>query len=110
MNRQQRRQAQKQKYKPVTRPQPYIPMTASDVEKIKQDAIDSAMVLLFGIPVKVLRDYYGWGAKKRLPEFADYLTDVYADFSNGDMTLEDFEQLVWEECGLKFLRDGENNE
>lgn len=64
-----------------------LSMKASDLERIKnearEEAVDTAMVLLLGIPVKVLHDKYGWGTKKRLPEFAEAVLDVYSDFSEG---------------------------
>lgn len=30
-------------------------------EKAKSEAVDTAMVLLFAIPIKVMREYFGWG-------------------------------------------------
>lgn len=58
MNRQQRRMAQK-KGLPVTH-EPVFNMKQSDIKKIKQEAsekaVNTAMILLLGIPVKVLKD------------------------------------------------------
>lgn len=91
------------------RKEPVLSMRASDLERIKsearEEAVDTSMVLLLGIPIKVLRDKYGWGMKKRLPEFAEALFDVYSDFSEGDMTLEEFKELIYEECGIKFQKE-----
>lgn len=97
MNRQQRRKLGIKAHEPV------INMKQSDIKKIKQEAteqaVDAAMVLLLGIPVKVLKEKYGWGMKKRLPEFCEAMIDVYTDFSNGEMTLEQFADLIYQECG-----------
>lgn len=107
MNRQQRRMAQK-KGLPVTH-EPVFNMKQSDIKKIKQEAsekaVNTAMILLLGIPVKVLKEQYGWSMKKRLPEFCEAMIDVYTDFSNGDLTLEQFADLIYQECGVKFVNN-----
>ena len=107
MNRQQRRMAQK-KGLPVAH-EPVFNMKQSDIKKIKQEAsekaVNTAMILLLGIPVKVLKEQYGWGMKKRLPEFCEEMIDVYTDFSNGDLTLEQFADLIYQECGVKFVNN-----
>ena len=107
MNRAERRRLEKQG-KTVWK-EPVLSMRASDLERIKsearEEAVDTAMVLLLGIPIKVLRDKYGWGMKKRLPEFAEAFLEVYSDFSEGDMTLEEFRELIYEECGIKFQKE-----
>ena len=57
MSRQQRRKLGLKGHEPV------INMKQSDIKKIKQEAteqaVDAAMVLLLGIPVKVLKEKYG---------------------------------------------------
>ena len=107
MNRQQRRMAQR-KGLPVTH-EPVFNMKQSDIKKMKQDAteaaVDAAMILLLGIPVKVMKEKYGWGMKKRLPEFCEVMIDVYTDFQNGDMTLKEFADLIYQECGVKFQKN-----
>lgn len=69
------------------------------------NGMDAAMILLLGIPVKVMKEKYGWGMKKRLPEFCEAMIDVYTDFQNGDMTLEEFADLIYQECGVKFQKN-----
>lgn len=53
----------------TARKEPVLSMRASDLERIKsearEEAVDTAMVLLLWISIKVLRDKYGWGMKKR---------------------------------------------
>lgn len=45
---------------------------------------------------------YGWGSKKRLPEFAEYLTDYYEEFNEGVWTVEEYEQMVLDYTGIGF--------
>ena len=102
MNRAERRRKEKEaqgKKKTYT-------LTVEQIEQIKKkatdDALHQAMVLLFGIPVLVLREQYGWGAKKRLPEFGEYLTDYYEEFNEGVWTVEEYEQMVLDYTGIGF--------
>lgn len=110
MNRAQRRAAKKNKQ--YISPEPVYNVKSSDISKIKSkataDAVDAAMVLLLSIPVKVMHDKFGWGMKKRLPELAEALIDEYQSFSDGDMTLEEYQDLVYEYCGVKFKRNMED--
>ena len=84
-----------------------------DVKRAKAEAVDTAIILLMSLPVKVLHDQFGWG-EKRLGRFSEALTDAYQDFADGDMELEDLQRLVWEQCGIKFQKtedkDGRTNE
>ena len=104
MNRKQRRLAKKKGLQVA--PEPVFNMKQSDIKKIKQEAteqaVDTAMTLLLGIPIKVLKEKYGWGMKKRLPEFCQAMLDTYDEFSRGDLTLEEFAELMYQECGVKF--------
>ena len=70
---------------------------------IKQEALDQAFALMIGIPVRVLKIEYGWGRRKRLPEFAEYVQKYYQEFSDGGMSLRDYQRLVWEETGTGFI-------
>lgn len=83
-------------------------MKKSDFDKMKSDAteeaIDAAMVLLLALPIKVLRDKYGWGSRKRLPNFAEDLTDEYQAFAEGEMTLEEYRDLVYQYTGITFQK------
>lgn len=105
MNRAERRKQAKATGSPIVR-DPIISMKKSDIDRIKREsaekAIDTAITLLLSIPIKVVHDKYGWGMKKRLPEFAEALTDEYQRFSDGEMTLEEYQEMVFEYCGVKF--------
>lgn len=85
---------------------PVYTLRKSDIDKIKltatQQAVDTVMLLLLSIPVKVMREKFGWGEKKRLPEFADAILDEYEAFSNGERELDEYREMVWETCGVRF--------
>ena len=112
MNRKQRRMAQK---RGVAVPKdPVYNIKRSDINSMKEqavsDAADAAMVLLLALPIKVLRYEYGWGTKKRLPEFADKLAEEYQKFADGDVSLEEYANLVYEMTGIKFVKGDGSNE
>ena len=81
-------------------------LTVEQIEQIKKKATDEAlhqaMVLLFGIPVLVLREQYGFGARKRLPEFGEYLADYYQEYSEGQWTCEEYAKIVLDYTGIGF--------
>lgn len=110
MNRAERRKAKKLGL-PVTK-EPVYQMKQSDFKRQKQEAttaaVDAAVVLLLALPIKVLAEKYGWGMKKRLPEFAEALTDEYQRFSDGEMTLEEYSEYVYETVGIKFQQNKED--
>lgn len=72
-----------------------------DLRKMKNDAVNEALMLLTAIPIKVLHDQYGWGAQKRLPEFAEAMMKEYQDFATGKMTLNQYKRYVYKMCGLR---------
>ena len=81
-------------------------LNVQQIEEIKKkamnEALHHAMVLMFALPVLVLHEKYGWGSKKRLPEFAEYLTDYYEEFNEGVWTVEEYEQMVLDYTGIGF--------
>lgn len=102
MNRAERRRMQREaesKKKTYT-------LTVEQIEDIKkkatEDALHQAMVLLFGIPVLVLREQYGWGTQKRLPEFAEHLADYYQEYAEGQWTCEEYAKIVMDYTGIGF--------
>lgn len=106
MNRQQRRKAMREG-KNVPK-DPVYNIKQSDIKAMKKDAVNeaanAAMVLLLAIPVKVMYEKYGWRGHKRLPEFADALTEEYEKFCSGETELDEYAQLVYEQTGVKFER------
>ena len=102
MNRAERRRATRN-----TDSDPVITMKRSDIEHIKREAVEEAMLLLLSIPIKVMRDKFDWGTKTRLPKLAEALIDEYQAFSDGESTLQEYRDMVYECCGVKFERTKE---
>lgn len=103
MNRAERRRRKKMGL-PVNN-EPVYNVKQSDINKLKKESVDTAMVLLLSVPIKVMHDKYGWGMRKRLPELADLLIDEYQNFADGYITLEEYQQLMYKWCGVKFQKD-----
>lgn len=104
MNRAKRRRQAKLTGSPVAK-DPIISIKKSDIDRIKREATETAMVLLLSVPIKVMHEQFGWGMKKRLPRLSDALIDEYQAFSDGDMTLEEYQNMVYEYCGVKFQKN-----
>lgn len=106
MNRSQRRQQAKSFM--TTNKKPMYRMKPKDYVAMKKKAViegvDNALVLLLSIPVKVLCDKYGWTAENELPDFVEHMINEYESFSDGKITLEEYQALVYEQCGVKFER------
>jgi uncharacterized membrane protein len=83
-------------------------MKQSDIARVKQEAadkaIETAMILLLALPIKVMHEQFGWGMKSRLPKLADALTEEYQRFADGEMTLEEYSQYVYDMVGIKFQK------
>lgn len=60
--------------------------------------------MLLGLPMVVLKDQYGWGMKKRLPEFADKVIEEYMKFDKVK-DLEELQNFIYETSGMKFILD-----
>lgn len=108
MNRQQRRAAG------IKEKQPVYQMTPAMLEGLKKeayqksytDAADTALVLLLSIPICVLHEFYDW-TDDELLMLSDYLIDEYQRFSDGEMTLEEYQDYVFRLTGLKFQKNPE---
>jgi hypothetical protein len=80
-------------------------ISQQELDKIKQNvtetATESAMILLFSLPLRVLKEQYGWGNSKRLPEFAEHLTNAYENATD----LEAEAEFVYQMTGIKFIKN-----
>lgn len=114
MNRKQRRIAKKLG-EVVPKTEPTRNMRVSDIQKIKQDAVDEAVneafFLMLAIPVYVLHDKIGDLMKRevngvgRLERFARYCLDTYDAFQKDYITLDDLRDTLWQEANIKLERD-----
>lgn len=82
-------------------------MTMAQIEGIKrqavQEAVDEALILLFGLPTMVLRDKHGF-TDEDTDLFIDRLCDLYESYKQGYITLNDVEVALQEEAGVSFER------
>lgn len=105
MNRAERRRMQKQGL-PVKK-EPVINVKAADVQQIKKqatvEAADRAFLLMFGLPLLVLHDKWGFG-KVRGERFIEQVLDLYDSFEKGYISLDDIHQVLWEEGGIKIQK------
>lgn len=65
-------------------------------------ATDYAIMLLFALPLEVLKNHY-WkkSYKKRLPKFMDYLLDYYNKWQADELSMEQIKADLWEYGGIK---------
>lgn len=73
----------------------------SDIKKqATDDAVRTAFILMFGLPLMALRDKFGYG-KMRLERFSDALFDLYDSFEKGYFTIDDINKTIYEETGMR---------
>ncbi|MBU5669603.1 hypothetical protein KQI68_07090 [Peptoniphilus sp. MSJ-1] len=82
-------------------------LTYEQMEGIKKkattEAINFAFKQMILISMMVLRDYYGFGAK-RLEDFAEYSSGMLDSYNKGYLSLDDMQQTIKEETGIKIIR------
>lgn len=109
MNRQQRRAAERKEQKARTKTynlteaqlQAYIregveaELKDRD-ERVFNEAINQAMVLLLTLPLEVLMDYY-WpkSYEKRIPEFTNHVLEYYERWQNGELDMDKLKEDLW---------------
>lgn len=106
MNRAERRRAARE----AGRPAPVYDRTMATVNReydrvlndIRTKSTEDALVLCFTVPIMVLRKYYGWGSRKRLPDFAEKLTDEYQRVFDSGMNLRTYADECEKLTGIKF--------
>ncbi len=86
---------------------PTYNLTWEQIQDIKLKATNEAMDFAFGqmmlLPLMVLRDKYGYGAK-RLEEFIDNVADMLDSYNKGYLDLDDIEKTLEEETGIKVIK------
>lgn len=102
MGRAERRRLEREKGKA----QKVYTLTQAQIDAMKKAAVDEAVstgfILMLSIPITVLHDKY-WvkTASKKLPKFVDQCLDLYDSYNKGYVTLEDLQDILWEEGGIK---------
>ena len=87
-------------------------MNKEQIKAMKEESVekgvDIAMKLLLCIPVMVIHDHYAdlmrkeVDGKSREERLADMILDLYDSYSRGYVTLDELEDCLWEEAGIKF--------
>ena len=81
------------------------------VPQIRKDAAEESFMLVVSIPIMVMRDHFGDLMKKEVDgknreiRFYEHLAYIYECFQDGLVTLEELQECLFEETGLKFERD-----
>ena len=82
-------------------------LTWNQIEDIKRKATSEAMDFAFKqmmlIPLMVLRDKYGYGAK-RLEDFIENVADMLDSYNRGYLDLDDIKKTLEEETGIKVIK------
>lgn len=86
---------------------PTYNLTWEQIEDIKLKATSEAMDFAFRqmmlLPLMVLRDHYGFGAK-RLEKFIEDVADMLDSYNRGYLDLEDIENTLKEETGIEVVK------
>lgn len=104
MNRKQRR---KNKIPTITKVlrEPIYTLKKSELDKIKlqatEQAIEQSLTLLLALPVKVLKEHYGF-SRKKLENFCAFISDEYDKLELSKQGLEECRQMLYEQAGVRF--------
>lgn len=76
-----------------------------ELKQIKQeatdDAINTALVLLFTLPLEVLLDKYWDEFGEKIPEFAEYLLEYYEKWQNDELDMNKAKEDLWKYAGIR---------
>lgn len=70
--------------------------------KATSEAMDFAFKQMMLLPLMVLRDKYGYGAK-RLEDFIENVADMLDSYNRGYLDLDDIEKTLEEETGIEVI-------
>lgn len=71
------------------------------------DAANTAMVLMLTLPLEVLiHDYWPKSYPKRIPEFIGRVLDLYEQWQDGELDLDELRKDLWEYGGVR-LKENE---
>lgn len=73
-------------------------------QDITDEAINTAMLLLFTLPMKVLMDnFWQKSARQKIPKFTELLLQCYNDWEDGKINMEEITNDLWKYGGIKLL-------
>ena len=105
MNRAERRRLAKQGK--VVEKEPVINIKQSDIDKMKMESAEQAAEMAFffmlAIPTMVIHDHFGDLMKKegREQKFVKWCLNTYECYGQGLVTIEELQQCLYEEAGLR---------
>lgn len=103
MSRAERRRRQREERKNPT--YNYRPKQIERANRERMELVaDEVIAQMFVMPMYILYRDYGF-RQKRLGVFGERLTDLYTDFTNGDMELGAFAEYLADEIGMEFRRN-----
>lgn len=76
---------------------------------LKQSQVDASgkvFAMLLGLPCKVLSEHFNFSFKTRLPKFADILLAEYQKFDETTGSIQELQELIYEQTGIIFNQDG----
>ena len=92
-------------YKEKSRQQRTYVLTQSQIDKIKMDvtakALEDSLTLLLVLPVKVLKEHYGF-SRKKLENFCSFISDEYEKVPLDKMGLAECKQYMYDTVGVRF--------
>ena len=67
-----------------------------------EDAVNTAMVLMLTLPLKVLMDDYWSGEQlEQIPEFTDKVIEYYEKWQNGELDIDKLREDLWSYAGVR---------
>lgn len=113
--RQNRREKQKKATYSVTREQldklieeEYGEKLKEIQDKVHNEAVNDALVLLLTLPLEVLMDHYWTDSYEELiPEFTNYVIEYYEKWQNDELDMDVLKEDLWNYAGVKLLNPGE---
>lgn len=80
----------------------YIDGKVAIKEEITADAVNTAMLLMLVLPMKVLmEDYWPKSYEKRIPEFTEKLLAKYNLWIDGKLDMEEMKKELWDYAGVR---------
>lgn len=103
MNRQQRRNQRRQ----LEKGDRLYTLKTENIQRMKTEATakasEQAFLLMFGLPVMVLRDKWGFG-KTRLLRFVEQVMELQRDVLDDRLSIEDVHRALEDELGIQIYQ------
>ena len=73
---------------------------------VYHDAINTSMILLLALPMKVLMDHY-WKRSyaHRVPKFTERVLEYYRKWQDGEIDMDKLTEELWEYAGVRLVEE-----